>query len=157
VIDAPVGNVLLVAYALAMNAEKLLILLLRIKALILGSAVIAVFLPYSSMDDIHRWLQLGPLPQEPIVGYMARSLSALYASHGALALLTSFDVRRFLPFVKYQGWFAITLGVLILGIDLKENIPTWWTSVEAPWILLTGTLLLWLANRLPVSSPGERH
>jgi len=134
-----------------MNAEKLLVILLRLKSLVLGSALFAVFLPYSWMDEIHRWLRLGPLPSEPVVGYMARSLSALYASHGALALMTSFDVRRYLPFVKYQGWFAITLGIVILGIDLVEKIPLWWTLAEAPWIVATGSLLLWLANRLPQS------
>jgi len=134
-----------------MSAEKFLTLLLRLKSVVLGSALVAVLLPYGWMDAIHRWLQLGPLPSEPVVGYMARSLSALYASHGALALLTSFDVRRFLPFVKYQGWFGILFGLVMFGIDLAEGVPTWWTAIEAPWIVLTGSLLLWLANRVSAS------
>ena len=131
-----------------MNAERILIILLRVKSVILGSALLAVFLPFPWMDATHRWLGLGPLPGEPVVGYMARSLSALYASHGVLALLTSFDVRRFLPIVKYQGWFGITRGALMVGIDLAERLPSWWTAAEGPWIVATGCLLLWLANRV---------
>ena len=39
-------------------------------------ALPAVFLPQAAMDAIHRSLGLGPLPEGPIVLYLARSLSA---------------------------------------------------------------------------------
>jgi hypothetical protein len=47
-----------------------------------GSATLAlpfVFVPRAWMDSIHRgWLDMGPLPAEPIAGYLARSTSMLY-------------------------------------------------------------------------------
>ena len=41
-------------------------------------ALDAVVMPYSLMNAIHKWLGLGQLPAEPIVGYLARSTSAFY-------------------------------------------------------------------------------
>lgn len=57
-------------------------------------AVIAVFMPFSWMDAVHRYLGMGPLPAEPFVGYLARSLSAFYALLGGLLWVLSFDLHR---------------------------------------------------------------
>ena len=55
-------------------------------------AVPFVLLPVAWMDAVHdRGLGLGPLPRGPVVEYMARSLSVLYAGHGALVVRLSFE------------------------------------------------------------------
>jgi hypothetical protein len=50
------------------------------------------------------------LPDLPITGYLTRSLSLMYAMHGAIVLLLSSDVRRFLPVVKVLAVLTILLG-----------------------------------------------
>ena len=57
------------------------------------------------MDEpIHRQVGLGELPQVPIVGYLTRSISALYALHGALLVFMAGDVRRYLPSFASSPW-----------------------------------------------------
>lgn len=77
--------------------RRALVWYLRIAAAVLLLALFAVFLPFEWMDAIHRGLGLGDLPKAPIVGYLTRSLSLLYALFGCLCLAVSFDVDRYLP------------------------------------------------------------
>ena len=78
-----------------MNPEPALRFMLRFFGTMSLLAIPFIFVPYSVMDDIHQQLQLGTLPDEPIVGYLARSLSAFYALVGALFWKISFDLRRY--------------------------------------------------------------
>ena len=48
------------------------------------TALGAVVMPFELMNVIHQQMGLGELPHVPIVGYLTRSISALYALHGAL-------------------------------------------------------------------------
>ena len=81
-------------------AEKWMIVLLRLTAVVLLTALFPAVMPFAWMDATHQWLGLGKLPDAPIVGYLTRSLSALYAVHGVLVLYLSLDVRRFLPVIR---------------------------------------------------------
>ena len=58
------------------------------------TALGAVVMPFEWMNSIHRQVGLGELPHVPIVGYLTRSISGLYALHGALLLFLAGDVRR---------------------------------------------------------------
>jgi hypothetical protein len=58
-------------------------------------ALIFVAAPYSWMNEIHQNLGMGDLShQQPVVGYLARSTSALYAILGGLFWLICFDLQR---------------------------------------------------------------
>jgi hypothetical protein len=127
-------------------AEKTLVVVLRASAVILLVALVPVVMPTSWMATIHRGLGLGELPQEPIVGYLTRSLSALYASHGALVLFVSFDVRRFLPVVKCLAALNVAFGAGMLAIDLAVGMPPWWIACEGPSLIVLGGVILWLAT-----------
>lgn len=124
---------------------------LRVGFIVVGaSAVLAlpfVFVPTKWMDEIHQWLGMGPMPQGPIVEYLARSLSAFYTILGALMLMTAWDIRRFAPIVTWWGITGIGLGASLLWVDLSFGMPAWWTWGEGPWVILIGVLILVLQRK----------
>jgi hypothetical protein len=61
-----------------MNAERLLVVLLRTIAAAGALAIVPTFMPHGWMNACHRWLGLGELPETPIIVYLTRSLSAMY-------------------------------------------------------------------------------
>src|SRR6516225_6886500 len=114
-------------------------------------ALVAVMMPERWMAAGHQWAGLGPLPEGPLVGYLARSSSALYALHGATVLFVSFDIRRYWRLITFLAAIALIHGVIMLGIDLAEGMPKWWTAIEGPCFAATGTIVL-LLQRLAVAS-----
>ena len=131
-----------------MSAETFLRLVLRWEGTVSLLALFAVAMPYSTMDAIHRWLGMGPLPAEPIVGYLARSVSAFYALFGALLWLLSFDLRRHRPTLRFLGVATIVLGAILIGIDWVEGLPRFWRLGEGPVVMVVGVAIAWPAFRL---------
>jgi hypothetical protein len=129
-------------------AEKTLVLLLRIAGVILLTAVIPAVMPFTWMKEIHQLLGMGELPEEPIIGYLTRSLSAMYAMHGALVLFVSLDVRRFLPAVMFLAVLGIVFGAGMLVLDVMVGMPPYWVLCEGPFIVVLGGVLLWLSGRV---------
>ncbi len=130
-------------------SEKALVVILRGSAIILLTALIPAVMPFAWMDAIHQRLGMGKLPEGPIMGYLTRSLSAMYALHGVLVLFVSLDIRRYLPVAKCLAWLGIVFGVGMLVLDLSMGMPAWWTACEGPFIFVLGGVLLWLASRAP--------
>jgi hypothetical protein len=128
--------------------ERSLIVLLRIAAVVLLTAIVPAVMPFAWMDSIHRQLGLGDLPARPIVSYLTRSLSAMYAMHGAVVYFISLDVRRFLPVVKCLAALGIVFGAGMLILDVMAGMPTPWTACEGPFVIVLGSTLLWLAARV---------
>jgi hypothetical protein len=139
-----------------MNAERLLVWLLRLGACITLPAFLTALLPAETMAAVHRGLGLGELEVGPVVDYMARSLSMLYGFHGGLLLLLSFDVRRLAPAIVYVGWMNVVFGAALLAIDLLAGLPAWWVAAEGPWVIVTGVLLLVLVRAASRPSPEPR-
>lgn len=130
------------------RSDRLLVWMLRIIGGVELCAIPFVFFPWSWMNAIHnQGLGLGELPNAPIVDYMARSLSALYAVHGALVVRLSWDVVRFRPLIQFLGGLHILLGLVILGIDVSAGWPLWWILGEGPGIALGGGLIVLLAQK----------
>ncbi|MHC4178182.1 MAG: hypothetical protein ACYSWU_11785 [Planctomycetota bacterium] len=126
-------------------AEKTLIVVLRVSAVILLVALVPAVMPFAWMVAIHRGLGLGKLPEGPIVGYLTRSLSALYAAHGALVLFVSFDVRRYLPVIKCLAVLNVAFGAGMLTIDCTVGLPRWWIACEGPPLIVLGAAMFLLA------------
>jgi hypothetical protein len=116
-------------------------------------ALVVIFLPLRWLAAAHAAAGLGALPHGPLVGYLARSASALYALHGATVLFISFDVRRYWRLIRFLAAVAVLHGALMLGIDLAEGMPVWWTSVEGLGFAATGLAVL-AAQRAAGSSSG---
>lgn len=131
------------------TAEKLKVML-RVGACLMLPALVAVFLPDSTMAALHAWLGLGTFPEAPIVSYLSRSASALYAVHGGLLWVVASDVLRYRPIIAYLGHSTALLGLLFLGIDLWAGLPAYWTWLEGPIVTAIGLTLTYMVRRLPV-------
>ncbi len=128
--------------------ERFLVLLLRVGAVLTGSAIFAVFLPEATMASIYARLGIGEFPSSPLTNYLTRSLSAMYAFHGGLLFVLSTDVRRFRKALIFVGWATAALGVALTAIDLQAPMPTWWVLAEGPCVVGIGLVVARLARDL---------
>ena len=128
------------------TADFFLKWLLRLSGGLELLAVPFIAFPLWGMNAIHeRWLGLGPLPAGPIVEYLARTLSALYAMHGAVLVALSMNVDRYRPLIRLVGRLHVIGGAVFLAIDIAAGMPWWWTLNEGPPIAAGGYLITWLA------------
>lgn len=130
------------------RAETFLRFVLRCVGTVSLLALVAVVMPYSWMNATHQWLGLGRLPDQPIVGYLARSLSAFYALLGGLLWALSFDLRRHRPTLCYLGGAIMVFGAMLTGIDWVERLPLYWRGWEGPWVMVIGAAIAWPAFRI---------
>ena len=121
---------------------------LRIMGSVSLLALVFVAVPYASMDAIHQGLGLGRLPDEPIVGYLARSTSAFYAMLGGLLWLASFDLKRHRLLLGYLGAATVALGLALGAIDWIEGMPLFWKVGEGPIDVAFGIVLVWMSRRI---------
>jgi hypothetical protein len=135
--------------------ESLLVLFLRLTGLVLLLALPAVFLPHAWMDTIHQALGMGPLPDLPIVSYLTRSVSLLYALLGAVYWYLALDVPRHLPLLRFTNVLLVFFTAVMIGIDVASDLPAWWTVTEG--IVLIGWTVMqwWLVRRVArTTCPG---
>ena len=127
-----------------MKRQQLLRLFLRVVGSVTLLALFCIFLPYSWMDGVHRWLGMGKLPEQPIVGYLARSTSAFYAMLGGLLWVVSFDVIRHRAVLIYLGVVIILVGLILFFVDWREGMPAFWRFTEGPFNIVLGAIILML-------------
>ena len=133
------------------RSENALRILLQIIGVVFLVALLAVVMPTPWMDTIHRRLGLGELPRAPIVEYLTRSLSLMYALLGALFLYMARDVRRYASLVSFFAAVSIVAGGILLGIDLYAGLPLDWIVFEGPVAVVLSVVLLVLARRVSTS------
>lgn len=129
-------------------AEKTLVVVLRFAAVLLMLAFGAIVMPFEWMAATHRSLGLGDLPNTPMIGYLTRSLSALYAMHGMLLFYISCDIRRYLPLVRFLAVMGIAFGAGMIVLDIVVGLPLSWTVGEGPFIIAIAVVELWLVARV---------
>lgn len=112
-------------------------------------ALAAVIAPPAAIAWAHSTLGLGEMPRAPVVGYLARSASLLYAVHGAFLLFMARNPAHYLPLLRFIGWLTIGHGAAIAVIDVAESMPLWWCWAEGPGFAATGILLLWSLPKRP--------
>lgn len=131
-----------------MTADRLLWLLMRVDACVVLCAVPFAFLPFEWLDVVHRdWLGLGTLHDAPITHYMARSLSLVYAMHGAVVLTVTIRWREYRSLVPVLAWLHMALGCGLLFADLDAHMPWWWIGAEGPGLVAFGLVKLFLYKR----------
>lgn len=113
-----------------------------------GLAVFAVVMPYCWMDAIHQWLGMGKLPDEPIVGYLAKSTSAFYALLGGLLWTVSFHLHRNRLVLRYLGVAVTFFGVALFVVDMVEGMPLFWKISEGPINIIFGIIILWFSHHI---------
>jgi hypothetical protein len=121
--------------------EQFFKLFLRIVGSVALLAIIAVIMPYSWMNAIHKLLGLGELPKEPIVGYLACSTSAFYAFIGSLLWCLSFHLHQYRPVIHFLGAASVIFGVILLIVDLREGLPLYWSFTEGPINIVFGIII----------------
>lgn len=132
-----------------MPAERLFVWFLRLTALMLLGAAGAIFLPHDWMNAASEWLELGELPRAPLLQYLTRSVSLLYAALGASFWFLSNDVRRYQPFLRFLVPTTFVFDVTLIGIDLWIPMPHLWSIGEAVAILTWTGTLWWLMRMQP--------
>jgi hypothetical protein len=130
------------------KAERLLVGLLVLEGGILTLALPAVFLPTRWMAAVWEATGLGPYPAGPLVEYLTRSLSMLYATWGPFHLFVACEVRRYLALLMFLGAFKVAFGAGMLALDLWVGMPWYWTAVEGPGIMAFGAAQYLLARRV---------
>ncbi len=127
--------------------DRPLVIVLWLLGVSMLLAMFAVVMPMDWMASIHRWLDLGEMPQGPIVAYLARSLSLFYAVSGVMCLLLASDVERYRPLIRRLALLMVPVGGAMLGIDLTAPMPTSWTTGEGPPLIVIALLVFYLAGR----------
>lgn len=122
--------------------------LLRCEAVVLFSAAAAVVLPSSWMAAIHAWLGMGELPQVPLVEYLTRSVSALYALCGAVFWYLSKDVRRYADLIRFLAWLKLISGLSRIVLDAAVGLPLFWMVGEGPVVVGLSLATLYCLRRL---------
>ncbi len=135
-----------------MTPTRALVLFLRANGAILLLALPPVFFPLEWMQAIHRFLGMGELPELPIISYLARSLSALYAFFGLLAVYVSFDTKRYLPVIRLQAGAGVVFGAGMILMESAIGMPPAWTYSEGPIVLIVCGVMLWLTRQVERAS-----
>lgn len=112
--------------------------LLYLLAGILFLALPAAFLPTDWMDRVHRFLGLGPLPRSPLMEYLTRSVSLVYAAASPFLVMMALDLRRYLPLIRLLGWVLLAGAGTFVALDLWADLPLFWTVIEGTSLLLMG-------------------
>lgn len=134
----------------SLRGPRAVALLLRCLGLLDLLALMAVAMPRRWLALGNDWTGLDPLPDTPLVGYLVRSASALYALHGATLFYLSFEVVRYWKLIRFLALAALVHGTLLVGIGAAEGMPLWWRCLEGPCLAATGALVLalqWRAER----------
>jgi hypothetical protein len=129
-----------------MARERALVWYLRAYGVLLLLALPALVVPSSWLAWAYEALGLGTWSELPLVEYLARSASAVYALVGALVLWMSFDPPRYRPLLLLLGWVSLPAGVYLLVLDVALGFPWWWVLLEGPGVLLSGVVLIVLAR-----------
>lgn len=131
-----------------MTTDTMLKWLLRLSGGVELLAIPFIVFPLAGMNAVHdRWLGMGSLPSGPIVEYLARTLSTVYAVHGAVLVGLSMNVVRYRPVIELVGVLHVWAGVTFLGIDLASGMPWYWTACEGPPVAAGGFLIAYLARK----------
>lgn len=137
-------------------AELVLVLLLRAIAVAASLAIVPVFMPHAWMDACHDWLGLGSLPETPIIAYLTRSLSAMYAFHAGLLWIASRDVRRYAAIITYISLALVIFGAIMLWVDVRAGLPWFWIASEGPLTVGMGLAMLLLqTGATPKDDPEQ--
>ena len=130
------------------SCEKTLKWLLVVLGALAATAVVPMAMPFAWMQRINDGLGLAPLVDTPLMQYLTRSLSTVYALFGVLTLYVGLNVRRYRELIVVMGWLTGFLGLALWAIDFGIGMPPSWTWGEGPPTIVCGAVMVWLARRV---------
>jgi len=135
-----------------MTAGRLLVWVLRMTGVTMLCALVFVFCPFGWMQAIHERIGMGELAYTPLLSYLIRTLAALYASTGAIALFISRDAARYRGLIRLLGWISTSGGAGVTILDAILRLPLFWTLTEGPFTIALGLILIILTAKIPMSA-----
>jgi hypothetical protein len=110
-------------------------------------AFIAVVMPRSWMETSHLWLNMGEMPDGPVVMFMIRQASYAYGMHGIALWILASDLERFRPLITFNAISFLLAALVFFLIDYSAGMPLWWMLGDTVSCLFIGVALLWLNPR----------
>jgi len=123
-----------------------LVLVLRGTAVLLLLAFVGAALPENWMKVVYEWGGLGPWPGGTLLVYLARAVSILYGFYGLLALYLSFDVRRYLPLIRFLAIVSFPFAPVMFAVIWAAGLPMVW-AVSEPTSIVVISALWYVASR----------
>ena len=111
-------------------------------------AIVAVVMPHSWMAFVHEWLGMGPLPDEPIVDYLARYASGFAVFYGAVCFALATDVHRYARLITLQAILIIVLSAIGAVLGWRAGMPAWWMAADVGSCWFACGAMLWLQRRI---------
>ena len=102
------------------------------------------------MEVSHAWLGMGEMAVSPLLMFMIRQASYTYGVHGLSLWLIATDVKRFRPFIVFNGIAFLVAAPVFFLIDLTSGMPWWWTVSDPGSCGLLGAALLILSRSPPL-------
>jgi hypothetical protein len=143
-------------YGMPERTARWLACVMWFECVALAAALVAVCLPTSAMQAIHAEMGLGRMPQAPIVDYLARSLSLVYASMAPLCGFLARDVRRYRDVIAFQAAVKLVAGGGLLALDIAIGMPLFWTVCEGPLIMALSIAVLLMVRELRAGLEAAR-
>ena len=137
-----------------MKSENILKWLLRLLALAHVGALIGLVLPVAFMAAAHARLGLGEFPARPIVIYLVRSLSALYALYGGILWICAGDIRRYAAIIRYFCLTGLLFAVLMTVVGTRAGFPWYWVMSEGPSLGVICVIFLMLLKHTLRAEPS---
>jgi len=123
-----------------------LVLVLRATGVLFLLALVGAALPESWMKAVYEWGGLGPWPGGALLVYLARAVAILYGFYGLLALYLSFDVRRYLPLIRFMAIVGFPFAPVMFVVIWAAGLPTVW-AVSEPMSIVVISALWYVASR----------
>jgi hypothetical protein len=131
-----------------MDRRRILVWLLRMTGVIMLTALVFVFAPFEWMVIVHRQIGMGELIYTPLLSYLTRTLSGVYAVLGAVLLFISFDLARYRSLIRFLGVVAILGGAGVTFLSALLGLPLFWTLSEGPLTVALGVAMMVLSRRI---------
>jgi hypothetical protein len=117
-----------------------LVLVLRATAALFLLAFVGAALPENWMKAVYESGGLGPWPGGRLLVYLARAVSILYRFHGLLTLYLSFDVRRYLPLIRFLAIVGFPFAPVMFVVIWSAGLPMVWAVSEPTSIVIISAL-----------------
>jgi hypothetical protein len=137
-----------------MTAKQMLTILLRGTGIVMMLAAVFVFCPFGWMQETHRLIGLGELPFTPLMGYLTRSLSGMYALMGFLLFYLSMDLVRYLPAIRAFTWASLGAVFFLTVYDFIIDLPWFWKIGEGASTIVLCIVILYLCHQTGISTPS---
>jgi hypothetical protein len=72
-----------------------------------------------------------------------------------MLLVLASDVRRYRDLIRWYGRVIAVAGLLLVGVDIAESMPVWWTAFEGITVVGIGVVILTLCREHTADERAE--